>query len=146
MATRAPHLCNAPNCPNTTSFRYCVDHEHRAISETALFEKNRKQSQYRGYGSAWKRYRSWFLKNNPLCVDPGRRHEGRVVAATQVDHIIPHKMDMILFWSTDNHQALCASCGGFKSATEEGGRAHSGRRDLAPISGHVGFEWTNEDL
>ena len=35
---------------------------------------------------------------------------GRIVAATVVDHIVPHKGDLLLFWDSSNWQALCAPC------------------------------------
>lgn len=57
------------------------------------------------YGAKWRCYRLRFLAKNPLCK---RCHElGRVSAATVVDHIQPHKGDVLLFWSPQNHQALC---------------------------------------
>lgn len=42
------------------------------------------------YGSKWDRERLLFLRTHPLCA---MCHEqGRVTAATVVDHIIPHKL------------------------------------------------------
>lgn len=42
--------------------------------------------------------------------------EGRTTAATQTDHVVPHKGDLGLFWdSQGNWQSLCASCGARKS-------------------------------
>jgi 5-methylcytosine-specific restriction endonuclease McrA len=38
------------------------------------------------------------------------KKQGRVTAAQVVDHITPHKMDMVLFWDTDNWQSLCKRC------------------------------------
>ena len=35
---------------------------------------------------------------------------GRSVAASVVDHIVPHKGDHKLFWNPKNHQALCKHC------------------------------------
>lgn len=35
------------------------------------------------------------------------QEQGRVVPASVVDHVIPHKGDAMLFWSPDNWQALC---------------------------------------
>ena len=32
------------------------------------------------------------------------------VPATVVDHIVPHKGDMALFWDKSNWQGLCAHC------------------------------------
>lgn len=49
-----------------------------------------KNSEPRIYGSKWERERLIFLRSHPLCV---MCHEqGRVTAATVVDHIIPHKL------------------------------------------------------
>ncbi|QNE49245.1 HNH endonuclease [Klebsiella michiganensis] len=71
------------------------------------------------YGSKWDRERLLFLRAHPLCV---MCHEqGRVTAATVVDHIIPHKLKEALrsgdtqaiakaqklFWSRKNWQGLC---------------------------------------
>jgi 5-methylcytosine-specific restriction protein A len=33
--------------------------------------------------------------------------EGRLTAATVVDHITPHRSDPKLFWDPANHQAIC---------------------------------------
>lgn len=47
-----------------------------------------------------------YLAQHPLCVECERN--GRVVLATDVDHIMPHRGDKALFWSVDNWQSLCA--------------------------------------
>ena len=59
------------------------------------------------YGSRWQRARLVFLAENALCAFCQR--EGRTTAATIVDHVVPHKGDVALFWDIDNWQALCAS-------------------------------------
>lgn len=79
----------------------------------------------RGYTKRWYKVTKIFLVKYPLCGDrPGGRapvmsrcrDEGRIVAAGQVDHVVPHKGDPVLFWDEENNwQALCASCGGRKS-------------------------------
>lgn len=71
----------------------------------------------RGYGGKWQRYRLRFLAKNPVCRMCAA--EGRITEATVVDHVIPHRGDMELFWKGE-HQPLCASCHGKKSI-EEGG-------------------------
>lgn len=85
-------------------------------------DEHRGTSAERGYGARWRAYALAYLRAHPLCA----LHylAGRIVAATVVDHIVPHKGDLALFWDPANHQALCASCHGRKSATEPGGRAH----------------------
>jgi 5-methylcytosine-specific restriction enzyme A len=57
------------------------------------------------YGSRWQRARLGYLAEHPLCVMC--QEQGRVTAATVVDHIIPHRGDMELFWDSDNWQSLC---------------------------------------
>ena len=54
----------------------------------------------RGYGSAWQKARKRFLALHPLCVECMK--EGRYVAATDVDHIIPHRGNRELFWNMSN--------------------------------------------
>jgi 5-methylcytosine-specific restriction protein A len=45
--------------------------------------------------------------------------------ATVVDHKIPHKGDMKLFWDRSNWQSLCKCHHDIKTATEDGGFGHS---------------------
>jgi 5-methylcytosine-specific restriction protein A len=79
----------------------------------------RETTNERGYTYRWQKAREGWLRNHPLCVHCER--DGRVVAASDVDHIIPHKGDMELFWDNTNWQSLCAPCHSTKTATEDGG-------------------------
>lgn len=45
--------------------------------------------------------------------------------ATIVDHIIPHKGNMELFWDRDNWQAMSKECHDKKTAREDGGFGNS---------------------
>ena len=65
----------------------------------------RKSSFERGYDDRWRRARRRFLSDNPLCAHCLR--EGLSVAASVVDHVIPHRGDKQLFWDEDNWQSLC---------------------------------------
>ncbi|WP_083398646.1 HNH endonuclease [Nitrosomonas communis] len=69
---------------------------------------DRKTSSQRGYGYRWQKAREGFLRKHPLCADHEKR--GYVVAAVIVDHIIPHRGDMQLFWDKANWQSLCEQC------------------------------------
>jgi 5-methylcytosine-specific restriction endonuclease McrA len=60
------------------------------------------------YGRRWNAARRRFLTTNPLCVFCQKRK--RVTAATVVDHIRPHRGDLILFWDEGNWQSLCQPC------------------------------------
>ncbi len=61
----------------------------------------------RGYGWAWQKARAGHLRDSPLCVMC--KSEGRVTVASVVDHSIPHRGDMVLFWKSEHWQSLCAS-------------------------------------
>jgi len=71
------------------------------------------------YGSRWQRARAGYLAHHPLCVDCQSR--GRATIATVVDHIKPHKGDMVLFWDSSNWAPLCKPCHDSKTAREDGG-------------------------
>jgi 5-methylcytosine-specific restriction protein A len=77
------------------------------------YDKQRGSSAERGYDARWRAYRITFLQANPLCVECLKK--SRTTAATVVDHIEPHRGDTVLFWDTENHQAMCAGCHGAKT-------------------------------
>ncbi|MHB8303615.1 MAG: HNH endonuclease [Acidobacteriaceae bacterium] len=98
----------------------------------------------RGYGARWQKTSRAYLAAHPLCVDPYQAHRARAVAATQTDHIVPHRGDMQLFWNHDNWQPLCAQCHSRKTAEEDGGfgRTYAKRVTLvfgAPGSGKTTY-------
>ena len=84
--------------------------------------RKRLPTHRRGYDRQWQKYSQWFRAQpeNVLC-----RHckaIGKTVAAAVVDHIVAVKSaDDPLFWDADNHQPLCKSCHGRKTATSDGG-------------------------
>jgi 5-methylcytosine-specific restriction protein A len=87
--------------------------------------QRRGSAHERGYGQRWQDAATSFKLRFPLC---GMRPNGappmmskcyderRVSAAFQVDHIVPHRGNAVLFWDeVDNWQSLCRSCGARKS-------------------------------
>jgi len=60
------------------------------------------------YSYKWQQARAAYLTEYPLCV----HHEakGDIVVATVVDHKIPHRGDLVLFWKRSNWQSLCKLC------------------------------------
>lgn len=100
-------------------------HKPRGAPSTAQNRKDYDQARgtatQRGYDSRWRKARATFLAHHPLCV--ACLDEGRTVAANEVDHIIPHRGNMGLFWDKTNWQALCKSCHSRKTALE-GGRKY----------------------
>jgi 5-methylcytosine-specific restriction protein A len=90
--------CSYPNCPNLADGCYCDKH-------SSLNTNSRGNASERGYNSRWRKARDRFLKVNPLCVECLK--ENKLVPATVVDHIVPHRGDKNLFWDESNWQALC---------------------------------------
>jgi 5-methylcytosine-specific restriction endonuclease McrA len=78
-----------------------------------------RTSTARGYGYRWQRAREQHLAQHPLCVMC--QAEGRVTAATVVDHITPHRGNEALFWDRSNWQSLCASHHSGEKQREENG-------------------------
>ena len=84
----------------------------------------------------WVRERGAFLRAHPLCEEC--RRQGRIRAASQVDHIRPHRGDAGLFWDQGNWQSLCAACHSRKTAAEDGGFGHAARvREDDPVRSEV---------
>ena len=71
----------------------------------------------RGYGYKWQQARIQYLSEHPMCCYCER--DGRVSAASVVDHIIPHQGDDNLFWRRSNWQPLCKPCHDSIKAKEE---------------------------
>jgi 5-methylcytosine-specific restriction protein A len=71
------------------------------------------------YGHKWRQLREWVLRRQPLCKECEKH--GKVEPATEVDHHVPHRGDMKLFWDRTNLVGMCASCHSKKTAREDGG-------------------------
>lgn len=95
--------CRYPGCPNLCdSGVYCRDHtpySHDRLRGTAA---------ERGYDARWQKARMAYLVRHPLCINC--QWNGKMTPATVVDHIIPHRGDMNLFWDEENWQPLCKDC------------------------------------
>jgi 5-methylcytosine-specific restriction enzyme A len=81
----------------------------------------RLSSTERGYGSRWQKAAAAYLAAHPIAVDYFATHAGVVYAAEVVDHIIPHRGDMTLFWGPTNWQGLTKADHDRKTASEDGG-------------------------
>ena len=81
---------------------YCKEH----IAESS--DRQRGGAAFRGYDRRWRDARAAYLRRHPLCVSC--QAEGKLVPATVVDHILPHRGDQSLFWDVNNWQALCKEC------------------------------------
>lgn len=70
-----------------------------------LSRRRRPTAVRRGYNYRWQRESKQFLAAHPHCVEC--MAAGRPVAAECVDHIIPHRGNLVLFWDQSNWQGLC---------------------------------------
>lgn len=121
MPPRPQKPCAALGCRALTrNPRYCDEHVGLAKAQAERqAAKKRESSTQRLYTYKWQKASKGFLARNPLCAEHER--QGEVVAATEVDHIIPHKGDAAIFWNRNNWQSLCHSCHSRKTAREDGG-------------------------
>jgi 5-methylcytosine-specific restriction protein A len=120
MALRPKTLCCYAGCGKTIDQgRYCDKHEalHQINENKRKAIRNTDYS--RMYTWNWRKYSSTYLKAHPLCLKC--LEDGKLIPATEVDHIIPHKGDKDLFWLEDNHQGLCKPCHSRKTVLEDGG-------------------------
>lgn len=86
-------MCKYLGCSNLIEGKYCSKHKEFKLKERSTVTEG-------GYDSKWRTVRHRFLKVNPLCVRC--KEEGRIVKATVVDHIIPHRGDKKLFCDESN--------------------------------------------
>jgi 5-methylcytosine-specific restriction protein A len=79
--------------------------------------QERKTTAQRGYGARWQATAKGWLARHPLCAVCAKH--GIVKDAACVDHIIPHRGDMAVFWDNENWQSLCKRCHDQKTASGE---------------------------
>lgn len=115
MASKPNRPCSHQGCSALTKERYCNEHKIKAI-------KSMPSRQYGYlYGSRWRKYRAHYLMTHPLCVCADCKQSEIPLPADVVDHIVPHKGDINLFWDISNHQPMAKRCHDKKTAKEDGG-------------------------
>lgn len=120
MANAAPRPCNHPGCGKLVhNASYCEQHQKVKRKQS---DQQRGNSTERGYGYKWQQVSKGFLRAHPLCqCKDCQEGKIRLLPANVVDHIIPHKGDMNLFWDRNNWQAMNKDCHDKKTAREDGG-------------------------
>jgi 5-methylcytosine-specific restriction protein A len=123
FAPRRPCPGKGNRCPNLIKWgeKYCPECMPAYIKEKHAQSKEYEQRPERKlmHSRRWRAARLMYLAEHPLCVQCAR--EGRTTAATDVDHIKPHRGDQALFWTESNWQSLCAHCHAVKTDTQDGG-------------------------
>jgi 5-methylcytosine-specific restriction protein A len=120
MPTASPHPCMFPGCSVLIRARvgaWCEKHAPRTSVKSQHYDSQRGTAAERGYTYAWRAARMQYLLRHPLCIECER--DGRVRAATEVDHIMPHNGNAGLFWSENNWQSLCKSHHSAKTRREQ---------------------------
>ncbi len=115
----AKRPCARPGCTALVVRGYCDG--CKAKAPAARYEKERGSSAARGYGYRWQKASKAYLRAHPIAVDWFKEHQGRVYAAEVVDHIVPHRGDMKLFWDPKNWQGLTKKDHDRKTALKDGG-------------------------
>ena len=117
MANRPQRRCSKCSKPTRNKGGRCDGCKRTKTTSTARQTGVRRPSAAkRGYGRRWQRESKLYLRSHPQCaVCP----QESIQPATVVDHIVPHRGDMELFWNVENWQALCASCHNRKSGKGE---------------------------
>jgi len=129
MNTSAPRRpCRKPGCSKLSEGGYCPEHLRKRDLDTKTKARNydnlRGTRTERGYDNRWLKAAAVFKKENPLCVICEK--EGVYTPVYCVDHIVPHKGDMELFWDKSNWQSCCKTCHDRKTAKEDGGFGNEG--------------------
>ena len=104
MPQKPKRPCRYPGCPGLCEQGQVFCKDHRMYSD----DRMRGGASARGYDARWREARAIFLKQHPLCAFC--QAEGKIVPATVVDHIIPHRGDQRLFWDQTNWESLCKEC------------------------------------
>jgi len=128
MPMKPLHPCGQMGCPELVrDGPYCEKHK----KEKQKVQDQRRGSAYsRGYDKRWQTYRLRYLNDHPLCECKDCKESDRILAASVVDHIIPHKGDTVLFWDPKNHQAMAKRCHDIKTAKEDGGWGNGTNRNV----------------
>jgi len=105
--------CKEYRCRNPKTHRsaYCTEHGG-GITETG--KANARLYNQR----AWDKIRARQLSKQPLCARC--QHEGKITAASTVDHVFPHRRDAAKF-KVNLFQSLCTGCHTLKGQDERKG-------------------------
>jgi 5-methylcytosine-specific restriction protein A len=116
MPSKPLKPCTRPGCPALVKSGRCDECKRKGGGEQRRAPWSVQA--HRWYASPrWREARERFFATHPLCIQC--EGEGRVVPATVVDHVRPHRGSAVLFWDKGNWQALCESCHNAKSAREQ---------------------------
>lgn len=106
--------CKEYRCrnPKTQRSAYCSEHGGGVTEKAKANDKLYKQQ-------AWAKMRVRQLSKEPLCARC--MSMGKVTAANTVDHVFPHRRDVLAF-KVNLFQSLCIACHTHKTLEENKGK------------------------
>ena len=69
------------------------------------YDARRGSARARGYTAEWDKASLSFRREHPLCL--GCQAIGQLVPTEVVDHVLPHRGDLVLFWDRSRWQPSC---------------------------------------
>ena len=120
MPERTKRPCRHPGCGALVTAKHGLCPVHLSAKHKRI-NAARPSPTEQGYGWQWRKARDVFLRAHPLCECDECRAQGRVLPASVVDHVRPHRGDAALFWDRSNWQALSKRCHDRKTARFDGG-------------------------
>lgn len=112
MGRKAPTFCRHPGCGDLVRSGYCDKHKpaERADRLAGQRDYNQRRSDSDSlYGTQrWRKLSVAFKRRHPCCSECERN--GLTRPTEIVDHIVPAKEDLSLFWDWKNLRALCHDC------------------------------------
>lgn len=119
---RPLRVCIEQGCHTLTSGVRCAACE-RERSTRPKPQGMTGESLYRLYRTvAWRRLREALTQQNPWCAECLKKNINN--PWDELDHIVPHRGNLDLFWDRDNLQGLCRTCHANKTWREERADGH----------------------
>jgi 5-methylcytosine-specific restriction protein A len=103
MATAPLRPCATPKCNTLTPNGRCGSCARKRDRQRPNVDVRRLY-----HTARWRKLRALVLQEEPLCCDC--MNENQVIASTDVDHEVPHRGDLELFWSRANLRGRCHEC------------------------------------
>lgn len=125
MPSRMLKPCSYPGCNKLVKSGRCEEHQQPQQSQ-------RDPARQRLYGRKWQKRRASHLAAHPWCAHC--LSQGIYTPATDVHHVIPHRGDVNIFWSSPL-ESLCHSCHSKETAREGRGGKNVLSGGLSSVGG-----------
>lgn len=107
-------FCLKPTCRSLVDAGYCAEHSQQREQARPLFDVRKLYRTAR-----WRKLRLIIKGRYPLCVDCLAKEPPRYTPTTDIDHEVPHRGNLELFWDERNLRGRCHECHSAKTARGE---------------------------